>query len=72
MSESKRDWFKSSHSGSGNCVEVRWGTDVRIRNSKDPGGGELTTTLAEWTSFLRAVADGEFDLTDHSFGSSTG
>lgn len=54
-------WRKSSASGTGNCVEVRCGDTVRVRDSKDPSGPVLTFTLAEWSAFLAGVRAGEFD-----------
>lgn len=72
MSKAKRDWFKSSYSGDGACVEVRLGKSVHLRDSKDADGPELTVGKAQWTAFLRGVVDGEFDMApaaDHSSGS---
>ena len=47
-------WRKSSYSGTnGNCVEVWFGADgtVRLRDSKDPDGGVLVFSAAEWSRF---------------------
>ncbi|CUU60785.1 protein of unknown function (DUF397) [Parafrankia irregularis] len=57
-------WIKSSHSNSsgGNCVEVRLGVTVSVRDSKDPSGPILTFTSQGWDAFLRGAVDGEFDL----------
>ncbi|WP_076784742.1 DUF397 domain-containing protein [Parafrankia discariae] len=57
-------WIKSSYSNSsgGNCVEVRLGTTVSVRDSKDPEGPVLTFTPREWEVFLWGVTEGEFDL----------
>jgi hypothetical protein len=58
-------WRKSSHSSGngGNCVEVAPipGGGRAVRDSKDPAGGLLMFTEAEWSAFLAGVRDGEFD-----------
>ena len=45
------------------CVEVgvRDGL-IRVRDSKDRDGGELTFNGGEWDAFVRGVKAGEFDL----------
>lgn len=45
------------------CVEVgvRDGM-IRVRDSKDRDGGELTFNAEEWDAFVRGVKAGEFDL----------
>ncbi|MEM7322977.1 MAG: DUF397 domain-containing protein [Actinomycetota bacterium] len=58
------DWQKSSYCNPccGNCVEVSISeADIRVRDSKDPGGGTLTFTQEEWTAFVAGVKAGEFD-----------
>jgi hypothetical protein len=43
------------------CVEVSIGNDrIRIRDSKDPDGAELTFDRAEWTAFVQGVQADEF------------
>ncbi|WP_280421111.1 DUF397 domain-containing protein [Nocardia carnea] len=54
-------WFKSSHSGSGNeCVEVAWLGDagVGVRDSKNPAGPALTFTHADWAAFTARLRYG--------------
>ncbi len=55
---------KSSYSGGGGCVEVSISDlgDVRVRDSKLTDGPELSFDRREWTAFLLAVHDGEFEL----------
>jgi hypothetical protein len=67
-------WQKSSLSngnGGNNCVEARMaeiaatdkpGAVVQIRDSKDPRGGTLHFTPAEWKAFLGGASAGEFSL----------
>ena len=58
-----RCWMKSSASGTGGCVEVRYtGSHVQVRDSKDPSGGILEFTGFEWEAFLPGVARGEFRI----------
>jgi hypothetical protein len=62
--DSSRTWIKSSLSAyNGNCVEVAGLTDDRIgvRDSKNPRGGVLNFTPAEWDAFIGGVRNGEFD-----------
>lgn len=55
-------WKKSSASNSGACVEVhRSGPSMRVRDSKDPAGPQLTFTAPEWAAFLVGARQGEFD-----------
>ncbi|MGL5811471.1 MAG: DUF397 domain-containing protein [Nocardioides sp.] len=53
-------WVKSSFSGYADCVE--WCIDereVRVRDSKNPAGPELSFTHAEWAAFRRGIQAGE-------------
>ena len=57
-------WVKSSLSFAwGNCVEVSGlETDtILVRNSRDPEGGTLSFTQAEWDAFIGGVKNDEFD-----------
>ena len=57
-------WRKSQHSNpSGNCVELAGLADgtVAIRNSRHPAGPALLCAPAEFSVFLAAARDGEFD-----------
>jgi hypothetical protein len=59
-----RVWQKSSHSNLSGCVEVAVvGTQVAVRNSRDPEGPVLEFTTDEWEAFLDGARGGEFDLT---------
>jgi len=67
-------WRKSSHSGSGSCVEVApvpgagsaavGSCDViAVRDSKDRSGPALTFTTRQWRSFAAGIKAGEVGLT---------
>lgn len=56
------EWFKSSASGDGACVEVALlGDEVLMRDSKAPDAGILRFNGPEWDAFLAGVRGGEFD-----------
>jgi len=55
-------WFKSTFSASTNCVTVRIGEDVSVRDSKDLSEHHLVFTHDEWRAFIAGVKAGEFDL----------
>jgi hypothetical protein len=59
---SRAEWRKSSRSGGngGQCVEVALNlpTVVAVRDSKNPQGGALVFSRAEWAAFIDAVKDG--------------
>lgn len=58
------EWVKSSLSGyNTNCVEVSGlsGDTIIVRDSKNPQGGVLNFTTAEWDAFIGGVRNGEFD-----------
>jgi Domain of unknown function (DUF397) len=57
-------WRKSTYSSDdGNCVEVADldGSARAVRDSKDPSGGHLTLTTAQWAVFTAGVQSGQFD-----------
>ncbi|HEY6495886.1 MAG TPA: DUF397 domain-containing protein [Trebonia sp.] len=58
------EWFKSSYSAAGNCVEVAHlpGGGVAVRDSKDRAKAAHVYTGSEWQAFLAGAKDGEFDL----------
>jgi hypothetical protein len=45
------EWRKSSFSGTteAECVEVAYSTTVRLRDTKNRGGGILTLPTASWS-----------------------
>ncbi|MCG8921622.1 DUF397 domain-containing protein [Lentzea sp. CC55] len=50
-------WRKSSYSGGtdgSNCVEVAFSQAVRVRDSKNTAGPELTFGAEAWQEFIRA------------------
>ncbi len=57
------EWHKSSYSSDyGNCVEIARLEDGRaVRDSKNPDGGMLTFTHAQWVAFTVGVRGGQFD-----------
>jgi hypothetical protein len=58
------DWFKSTASSSGACVEVAHlpGGGVAVRDSKDRAKAPHVYTRPEWEAFLIGAKNGEFDL----------
>jgi hypothetical protein len=51
-------WFKSSWSSeTQDCVEVRLGDEVGVRDSKSPATGQLSVDQATWTAFLTGLKD---------------
>ncbi|WP_189041060.1 DUF397 domain-containing protein [Micromonospora sonchi] len=57
----KRGWFKSSKSGPNcdNCVEVRIGEVVDVRDTKDRSGPVLAFAPDAFAAFVRSAARGE-------------
>jgi hypothetical protein len=57
----QRRWYKSTRSGSGDCVEVAMtGGKVHVRDSKAPGGPMLSFTVPDWASFVHDVRSERF------------
>jgi len=60
-------WFKSSYSGSGgSCVEwapaqVSTAGIVPVRDSKNPNGPVLNTSVSAFAFFVAGVKAGEFE-----------
>jgi len=51
-------WFKSSWSTeTQDCVEVRLGDEIGVRDSKSPATGQLSVDQATWTAFLTGLKD---------------
>lgn len=56
------DWTRSTRCESGDCIEIKSGTEmVGMRDSKDPGGPELWFPASVWGAFVAGVRAGEFD-----------
>jgi hypothetical protein len=56
----RNEWFKSSHSMSGNCVEILIDNGpVKVRDSKFPGGNVISTTQPQYLNFLTSIKNGE-------------
>lgn len=51
-------WRTSTYSGSsgGNCVEVRPGTRVGVRDTKNRNRGQLAVPATAWAAFTSAAA----------------
>jgi hypothetical protein len=60
------NWRKSSHSGgsaTSDCVELaRFPRAVGVRDSKDPGGANLTLSAASFRRLAADIKRGEHDL----------
>lgn len=58
-------WQKSRRSNpSGNCVEMAampGGTEIAVRNSRDPEGPVLIYTVDEVRALVEGARDGDFD-----------
>jgi hypothetical protein len=58
MNDEKGAWRKSSYSepNNGNCVEVAYSAEtVGVRDSKNPGGGQLNVTPGQWAHVVTWV-----------------
>ncbi|MFC7242158.1 DUF397 domain-containing protein [Catellatospora aurea] len=59
--ESPASWRKSSRCDTGACVEVaQLGTEIGLRDSKDPRGPVLRFTRQEFAAFIAGVRAGDF------------
>jgi hypothetical protein len=55
-------WHKSTHCANNTCVEVALlDGQIAVRDSKDRHGPVLRFSRAEWTAFVDAARNGEFD-----------
>ncbi|MFI9507445.1 DUF397 domain-containing protein [Nocardia sp. NPDC052566] len=57
-------WFKSTRSGTKDCVEVAFLADGRVgvRDSKNPNIPALVFTAQDWQGFTARVTEGAFEL----------
>ncbi len=56
-------WRRSRKCSNGSCVEVAADTQsIHVRDSKDPHGGRLIFSHAEWRHFVATVNAGGFDV----------
>jgi hypothetical protein len=59
-------WRKSSRSNDPTiaaCVEVAAIGEARgVRDSKNPGGPQLSFSVSEWRTFMTAIKSNEFEL----------
>jgi Domain of unknown function (DUF397) len=56
-------WYKSTHSGQGDCVEISIdAATVSVRHSQQPEGPQLSFSHREWEAFLVGAKGGEFDI----------
>lgn len=59
-------WRRSQRCGSATCVEVAADSQaIHVRDSKNPHGGRLTFSHAEWRHFVAAIRSGELDVPAH-------
>lgn len=65
---SSRRWRKPTRSNTGgNCVEValpepaECPDTVGVRDSKNPGGGEIEVSPDAWDALVEGIKAGEFD-----------
>lgn len=55
-------WRRSSFCDNLGCIEIRReGSQILIRDSKDPASTPLRYTFEEWRVFIAGVMAGEFD-----------
>jgi hypothetical protein len=56
-------WRKASYCASGECLEAAWqgtGGMVLVRDSKQPGLGNLALTSAQWRGLLAGIRSGQY------------
>ena len=54
-------WVKSNRCESANCIEVASvGSEVLIRDSRNPTGIVLRVSRGDWDVFAAGVSDGDF------------
>ena len=60
----KDGFVTSSHTflNAPNCVAVKRGDLVQVRDTKDEGDTTLSFTSDEWKAFVKGVKAGEFDI----------
>lgn len=58
------EWRKSSLCSDNACVEVNLGTQVGVRDTKDPEGRALWFPSEVWEKFIDSATVGKFDLTE--------
>lgn len=52
-------WRKSSYSANtSSCVEVAYGDEVGVRDTKNRAAGQLTVGVSGWTALVAAVRSG--------------
>jgi hypothetical protein len=56
VTEGKNTWRKSSYTGNTNCVEVAFGAEVGVRDSKQPAGAQLSFGPDQWLSFVMSCS----------------
>ncbi len=59
-------WRRSRKCSNGNCVEVAADTQaIHVRDSKDPHGGRLSFSHAQWRHFLSTIRSDGLDMPAH-------
>jgi hypothetical protein len=60
---SRTAWRKSTHSGSGNCIETAPVTSgIAVRDSANPYGSALAFTRRAWSAFTAILKNLSFGL----------
>jgi Domain of unknown function (DUF397) len=61
----RAEWRTSSYSGgNGSCVEIATNLPgiIAVRDSKNRQGWTATVSSYQWSLFLQAISQGQFDL----------